>query len=142
MKIGTCGSDNPRSKGFPIQYQKWKRLEVSILNVRSAPSIQDHVRGGNQGYKMKEGPNMVASILKSPYAIIVGLTVLMFVCMQAVPKEQLNEQMKQMNTQMGSYQNLFKQNDLDRFLYKLKSIIIISLVFSFCHCLAKSARQS
>lgn len=56
----------------------------------------------------QEAPNMVGSILKSPYAIMIGLTLLMFLCMQAVPKDQLNEQMKQMNSQMGSYQNLFK----------------------------------
>ena len=57
----------------------------------------------------QETPNILASIIKSPYAIIIGMTVLMFLCMQAVPKDQLNEQMRQMNSQMGQYQNIFKQ---------------------------------
>ena len=48
----------------------------------------------------EESQSIVSSIIKSPYMIIIGMTLLMFVCMNMVPKEELDKQMKQMNKQM------------------------------------------
>lgn len=52
----------------------------------------------------EESQNVVGSILKSPYMLVIGMTVLMFLCMQMVPQDQLQEQFKQMNKQMHQYQ--------------------------------------
>jgi len=62
----------------------------------------------NLNYIIKDAPNVVGSIIKSPYAIIIGISLLMYFCMQMVPQEQLKE-MEQMNKQMGQFQNLFKK---------------------------------
>lgn len=52
----------------------------------------------------EETQNVVGSILKSPYMLVIGMTILMFLCMQMVPQDQLQEQFKQMNKQMHQYQ--------------------------------------
>ena len=54
-----------------------------------------------------EAPNVLLSIVKSPYAIIIGVTVMLFLCMQMVPQEQLKEQAEQMSKQYQQY-GLFK----------------------------------
>ena len=43
--------------------------------------------------------------------IIIGLTVLMFLCMQMVPQDQLQDQFKEMNKTMHQYQkgNIFNK---------------------------------
>ena len=67
----------------------------------------------NPVFKIKyeeDSPNIIGSILKSPYAIIIGVTVLLFGCMQLMPKEQMKESFEQMNKQMGQYNTMFKQN--------------------------------
>lgn len=51
----------------------------------------------------EESQNVVNSIIKSPYMIIIGLTVVMFLCMKAVPQDQLQEQFKQVNKSMHQY---------------------------------------
>jgi len=50
----------------------------------------------------------LGSVIKSPYAIIIGISLVMYLGMQMVPKEQLKE-MEQMNKQMGQFQNMFKK---------------------------------
>lgn len=54
----------------------------------------------------EESSNVISSVIKSPYMIIIGMTVLMFMCMKLVPQDQLNEQFSQLNKQM----NQFKKN--------------------------------
>lgn len=56
----------------------------------------------------EDSPNILLGIVKSPYAIIIGVTIVMFLCMQMMPQDQLKEQMEQMNKQMGQYGNMFK----------------------------------
>ena len=41
--------------------------------------------------------------MKSPYMIVIGMTVMMFLCMQMVPQDQLQEEMKKVNKQMHQY---------------------------------------
>lgn len=53
----------------------------------------------NQILFEEETPGVLSSILKSPYMIIIGITLLMFLCMKMVPQDQLQEQMKQMQKQ-------------------------------------------
>jgi hypothetical protein len=56
-----------------------------------------------------ESPNIIGSIVKSPYAIIIGITVLLFMCMQMMPQDQLKESFNEMNKQMNQYNTMFKQ---------------------------------
>jgi hypothetical protein len=45
--------------------------------------------------------------------MVIGVTVLLFACMQMMPQEQLKEQFEQMNKQMGQMgqmSNAFKQS--------------------------------
>ena len=51
----------------------------------------------------EENQNVVSSLLKSPYMIVIGMTVMMFLCMQMVPQDQLQEEMKKVNKQMHQY---------------------------------------
>jgi hypothetical protein len=67
----------------------------------------------NPIFKIKyeeDAPNILGSVLKSPYAIVIGMTILLFGCMQMMPQDQLKESFDQMNKQMGQYNNMFKQN--------------------------------
>lgn len=57
----------------------------------------------------EDAPNVLESIIKSPYAIIIGVTVLLFACMQMMPQDQLKESFEQMNKQMSQYNNIAKQ---------------------------------
>lgn len=57
----------------------------------------------------EESANVILSIIKSPYAIIIGITVLLFLCMQMMPQDQLKDSFEQMNKQMNQYQTMFKQ---------------------------------
>ncbi len=57
----------------------------------------------------EESPNIIGSIIKSPYAIIIGITVLLFMCMQMMPQDQLKESFNEMNKQMNQYNTAFKQ---------------------------------
>lgn len=66
----------------------------------------------NPLFKIKyeeDAPNVIESIIKSPYAIIIGITVLLFACMQMMPQDQLKESFEQMNKQMNQYNTAFKQ---------------------------------
>lgn len=51
----------------------------------------------------EDSQNVMSSLLKSPYMIVIGMTVLMFLCMQMVPQDQLQEEMKKVNKQMHQY---------------------------------------
>lgn len=55
----------------------------------------------------EESPNILLSLLKSPYAIIIGITLLLFACMQMIPQDQLKEQNEQMSKQ---FQEISKMN--------------------------------
>jgi len=57
----------------------------------------------------EESPSILSSVVKSPYMIIIGMTVVMFLCMKMVPQDQLQEQFKEMNKTMHNYQkgNIF-----------------------------------
>ena len=47
--------------------------------------------------------NIVESIIKSPYAIMVGMGLLFFVCMKMIPQEELRAQQEEMRKQMKGY---------------------------------------
>ena len=99
-------------------------LEVSE-DGSEVKAFQNNIKSG-KGFKLKyplqirplskiiyveESPNVIFSLLKSPYMIIIGLTVLMFLCMQMVPQDQLQDQFKEMNKTMHQYQkgNIFNK---------------------------------
>ena len=67
----------------------------------------------NPVFKIKyeeESANILGTVLKSPYSYLIGITVLLFLCMQMMPQDQLKESFDQMNKQMSQYNNVFKQN--------------------------------
>ena len=51
--------------------------------------------------------NIMESIIKSPYAIMVGLGLLFFMCMKMVPQEELRAQQEEMRKQMKGYKGFF-----------------------------------
>ena len=51
--------------------------------------------------------NILESIIKSPYAIMIGLGLMFFMCMQMIPQEQLREQQEEMRKQMKGYKGFF-----------------------------------
>ena len=51
--------------------------------------------------------NMLESIIKSPYAIMIGLGLMFFMCMQMIPQEQLKEQQEEMRKQMKGFKGFF-----------------------------------
>jgi hypothetical protein len=53
------------------------------------------------------GPGIIQNLIKSPYAIIIGITLLMFVCMKMVPEDQLREQQEEMKKQFKNYKGFF-----------------------------------
>ncbi len=57
----------------------------------------------------EEGASIVGSVIKSPYAILIGVTLLLFVCMKMMPQDQMKESFEQMNKQMNQYQTMFKK---------------------------------
>ena len=57
----------------------------------------------------EESGSFVWSIIKSPYAILIGVTLLLFVCMKMMPQDQMKESFEEMNKQMNQYQNLIKK---------------------------------
>ncbi len=57
----------------------------------------------------EESANFIWSIIKSPYAILIGVTLLLFVCMKMMPQDQMKESFEEMNKQMNQYQNLIKK---------------------------------
>ena len=54
----------------------------------------------------KEG-NIIQSIIKSPYAIMIGMGLLFFVCMKMIPQEELKAQQEEMRKQMKNYKGFF-----------------------------------
>lgn len=55
-------------------------------------------------YKIKYGEmkqNMLESIIKSPYFIMIGLGLMMFVCMKMIPQEELQKQQEEMRKNFG-----------------------------------------
>ncbi len=56
----------------------------------------------------EDSPNILAGMLKSPYAIVIGMTILLFGCMKMMPQEQLKDSFDQMNKQMNQYNTMFK----------------------------------
>ena len=46
---------------------------------------------------------IVESIIKSPYAIMIGLGLLFFICIKMVPQEELKAQQEEMRKQMGGF---------------------------------------
>ena len=58
---------------------------------------------------MQDNPNSILSVVKSPYGILIGITLLLFLCMQMMPQDQLKEQFAEMNKQMGQFQNMVKK---------------------------------
>lgn len=93
-------------------------IEVKDNEVKAYQKNHKKGRGFKQPYPLRIKPiskimyeepsmDMFSSILKSPYMIVIGLTVVMFLCMQMVPKDQLQEQFNQMNKQMHQYQKGF-----------------------------------
>ncbi len=108
-----------------VNYALYKFEQVLVeVTAKEVKAYQYNYRTGkglkykmpceiNPVFKIKyeeDSPNIIGSILKSPYAIIIGITVLLFGCMQMMPQDQLKESMDQMNKQMGQYNNMFKQN--------------------------------
>jgi hypothetical protein len=57
----------------------------------------------------EESVSIVSTLIKSPYAILIGVTLLMFLCMKMIPQDQMKESFDQMNKQMNQYQTAFKQ---------------------------------
>ena len=56
--------------------------------------------------RIKYGENkqdLVSCIIKSPYAIIIRITLLMFLCMKMVPQEELKAQQEEMRKQFKNY---------------------------------------
>ena len=51
--------------------------------------------------------NILESIIKSPYAIMLGLGLMFFMCMQMIPQEQLKEQQEEMRKQMKGFKGFF-----------------------------------
>ena len=51
--------------------------------------------------------NILESIIKSPYAIMIGLGLMFFMCMQMIPQEQLKEQQEEMRKQMKGFKGFF-----------------------------------
>ena len=51
--------------------------------------------------------NIIESIVKSPYAIMIGMGLLFFMCMNMIPKEQLRAQQEEMRKQMKGYRGFF-----------------------------------
>ena len=54
----------------------------------------------------KEG-NIIQSIIKSPYAIMIGMGLMFFLCMKMVPQEELRAQQEEMRKQMKNYKGFF-----------------------------------
>ena len=54
----------------------------------------------------KEG-NIVQSIIKSPYAIMIGMGLMFFFCMKMIPQEALKAQQEEMRKQMKNYKGFF-----------------------------------
>jgi hypothetical protein len=50
---------------------------------------------------------IIESIIKSPYAIMIGLGLLFFVCLKMVPQEELKAQQEEMRKQMKGYKGFF-----------------------------------
>lgn len=57
----------------------------------------------------EESVSIVSTLIKSPYAILIGVTLLLFLGMKMIPQDQMKESMDQMNKQMNQYQTMFKQ---------------------------------
>ena len=51
--------------------------------------------------------NIVESIIKSPYAIMIGLGLLFFICMKMIPQEELRAQQEELRKQMKGYKGFF-----------------------------------
>ena len=51
--------------------------------------------------------NILESIIKSPYAIMIGLGLLFFMCMNMIPQEELRAQQEEMRKQMKGYKGFF-----------------------------------
>ena len=94
-----------------------------LLDVR-----EDEVKAYDYNYRYGKGPkhkypvtiksitkievvekeaNILESIIKSPYAIMIGLGLMFFMCMQMVPQEQLKEQQEEMRKQMKGFKGFF-----------------------------------
>ena len=55
---------------------------------------------------MKE-ENIMQNILKSPYAIMIGMGLMFFACMKMIPQEELRAQQEEMRKQMKGYKGFF-----------------------------------
>lgn len=51
--------------------------------------------------------NIIESIIKSPYAIMIGMGLLFFICIKMVPQEELRAQQEEMRKQMKNYKGFF-----------------------------------
>ena len=51
--------------------------------------------------------NIIESIVKSPYAIMIGMGLLFFMCLKMVPQEELRAQQEEMRKQMKGYKGFF-----------------------------------
>ena len=54
-----------------------------------------------------QNPGIILNLIKSPYAIIIGITLLMFICMKMIPEEQMREQQEEMRKQFKNYKGFF-----------------------------------
>ena len=64
----------------------------------------------NSMFKIKyndQNPGIIVNLIKSPYAIIIGITLLMFICMKMIPEEQMREQQEEMRKQFKNYKGFF-----------------------------------
>ena len=64
----------------------------------------------NSMFKIKyndQNPGIILNLIKSPYAIIIGITLLMFICMKMIPEEQMREQQEEMRKQFKNYKGFF-----------------------------------
>ncbi len=50
---------------------------------------------------------IIESIIKSPYAIMIGIGLLFFICLKMVPQEELRAQQEEMRKQMKGYKGFF-----------------------------------
>ena len=86
---------------------------------------EDEVKAYDYNYRYGKGPkhkypvvikstgkleiegNIMQSIIKSPYAIMIGMGLLFFACMKMIPQEELRAQQEEMRKQMKGYKGFF-----------------------------------
>ena len=88
--------DEVKAYDYNYRYGKGSKHKYPVT-IKSAGKIQ-------VGEKEK---NIVESIIKSPYAIMIGMGLMLFMCMKMIPQEELRAQQEEMRKQMKGYKGFF-----------------------------------